>query len=245
MEPQLVIDDYRGKHNTDPGTVERLEKSKTYQDNSTICIVPTRGTIPAKVVQCWMNLFTGMNQKFLRLFVIGMEVGAAYSSAIAQILANPDLSKFKYILTLEEDNMPPPDGLLKLIEAMDLGYDVVGGLYFCKGSGGAAMCYGDPNVFPKNFIPQIPRPDTVQPCNGVGMGFTLFKLDIFKDQRIKRPWFETIQRFTPGVGAAAYTQDLAFSEEAGKWGYRFAVSSFVKVGHYDLEGKFGPPDTIW
>ena len=66
-----------------------------------------------------------MNQKFIRTFVIGMEVGAAYTQAIEQILANPVLRNWKYILTLEEDNMPPPDGLLKLYESMDK-FDVVG-----------------------------------------------------------------------------------------------------------------------
>ena len=45
------------------------------------------------------------------MFAVGMEVGEAYSQAIEAILAHPDLSKFKYILTMEHDNIPPPDGL--------------------------------------------------------------------------------------------------------------------------------------
>lgn len=244
-EPQIVIEDFRGKHNSDPGMVDRLEKAQTYRDLSTVCVIPTRGTIPAKVCQAYMGLMSPMNQKFVRMFVIGMEVGAAYSSAVASILAHPELSKFKYLLTMEEDNCPPPDGHLKLIEAIEMGYDAVGGLYFTKGPGGQPMIYGDPKVMPKNFIPQIPRPETIQECNGLGMGFTLFRLSMFKDEKLRRPWFVTEQKFTPGVGASAFTQDLYFFNDVCKYGYKVACDTRVKTGHYDMEGKFGPADTIW
>jgi len=118
---------------------------------------------------------------------IGMEVGQAYNTLIEGILANPELSKYKYILTIEEDNMPSVDGLLKLYESMDK-YDVVQGLYWTKGEGGQPMIYGDPKVMPKNFIPQMPRIGEVMQCNGLGMGFNLFKLDMFKDPDIPKPW---------------------------------------------------------
>lgn len=237
-EPQIIIQDPQGLHNLSDYS-SRLEKSKSYKDLSTICIVPTRGVIPAKIVQNWLGMMTPMNQKFLRMFIIGMEVGAAYTAAIQQILAHDDLKKWKYILTLEEDNSVPPDGLLKLYESMDK-YDAVGGLYWTKGMGGQPMCYGHPAVMPKNFIPQQPVPDTVTPCNGLGMGFTLFKLDIFKDKKLPQPPFQTVQQYVPGVGGKAYTQDLYFFENAGKIGYKFACDSRVKVGHYDIEN-----DIFW
>ena len=185
MQPQIVIQETAGQHNLNPRQVhERLLKGNTYRDLSTICIVPTRGMIAAKVVQNWMGLLAAMNQKFLRVFIIGMEVGQAYNNAVEMILSNPELAKWKYMLTLEEDNLPPPDGLLKLYENIDK-YDAIGGLYWTKGEAGQPMIYGDPNVMPKNFIPQIPKPDTIQPANGLGMGFTLFKLDMFRDGRIR------------------------------------------------------------
>lgn len=244
-KPQIVTENWAGRHNTSPNTQDRIARGNTYKDLSTICIVPTRGMIPAKVVQSWMSLFSPMNQKFIRFFVIGMEVGQAYTSAVEQIIAHPELSNWPYILTLEEDNMPPPDGLLKLLESIDGGtdkvkHDAVGGLYWTKGEGGQPMCYGHPDVMPKNFIPFLPQPDTVQPCNGLGMGFTLFRTKIFKDEKIPRPWFRTVQEFLPGQGAKAYTQDLYFFENAGRAGYRFACDSRVKVGHYDISA-----DIVW
>lgn len=231
MNPQIVIAENAGYHNS-TNAADRLIKGNTYKDLSTICIVPTRGMISAKVVQSWMGLMSPMNQKFIRMFIIGMEVGEAYNHAITQILTHPDLRNWKYILTLEEDNTPPPDGLLKLYESMD-SYDVVGGLYWTKGEGGQPMIYGDPNQMPLNFIPQVPRTGTIQPACGLGMGFNLFKIDIFKDERVPKPWFKTLQEYTPGSGARAYSQDLYFYENIRKLGYKVACDTRVKVGHYD------------
>jgi hypothetical protein len=229
-----------GVHNKDLDvSAGRLEKSKSYRDLSTIIICPTRGQIPARVVQSWMGLMRPMNQKVIGpIFAIGMEVGQAYNNLIESILANPELSKYKYILTIEEDNMPPGDGLLKLYESMDK-YDVVQGLYWTKGEGGQPMQYGKVGVIPKNFIPQPPIQDCVTEYNGLGMGFNLFKLDIFKDPNLPKPWFKTVQEVTPG-GARAYTQDLFFYEAAAKCGYRFACDTRVKVGHYDYQN-----DIVW
>lgn len=235
MKPQIVLDPgYGGEHNKDlTKSLNRLKTGKTYEDLSTICIIPTRGSIPAKAVQSWLSMMTPMNQKFFRMFIIGMEVGAAYESAIEMIMNHPDLSKWKYILTLEEDNLPPPDGLLKLYENMDK-FDAIGGLYWTKGDGGQPMVYGSTTIMPKNFIPQMPLPGALTPCNGLGMGFTLFKMEIFKNKKFPRPWFETVQKFTPGVGGSAYTQDLKFFEKAGLLGYKFACDARVLVGHYSL-----------
>jgi hypothetical protein len=183
-----------------------------------------------------MGLLTPMNQKFFRIFATHMEVGKAYSSVIGQILANPELSKFKYILTLEHDNMPPADGLLKLYENMDK-FDAIGGLYFTKGEMGQPMCYGKPGDFPVNFIPFPPASESVQECRGLGMGFTLFKTEMFKNPEMPTPLFETVQKVTPG-GVHQYTQDLKFFEMAGKLGYRFACDSRVKVGHYCSQQDF-------
>lgn len=216
----------------------RLMRGNTYKDLSTICVIPTRGMIPAKVVQHMLGMVTPMNQKFIRIFVEKMEVGDAYNQAIEMILSNPELSKWKYVLTIEEDNVIfEPDALLRLYESMDK-FDVVSGLYFVKGEDGAAMIYGNMNEYPANFVPQLPIPGTVMPCRGTGMGFCLFKLDMFK--KMPKPWFKTLQEYVPGQGMRMATQDLYFAQEAAKFGYRFAVDCRVRIGHYDYSS-----DTVW
>ena len=231
-EPAIYIGHEAGHHNR-ADSAARLKKGKTYRDLSTIMVVPTRGVIPARVVESWMGLMSPMNQKFTRIFVQGMEVGDAYNQAVQLILDHPELSKWKYLLTVEEDNMPPPDGLLRLYESID-DYAVVGGLYWTKGLDGQPMIYGNPKGV-LDFVPQLPVPDTVQECNGLGMGFNLWNLELFRDDRFGRPWFQTLQEWTPGGGGRAYTQDLFAYERLRKLGYRVACDTRVKVGHLDVQ----------
>lgn len=234
MKPQLVMMDPKGWHNEQDHTLTRMKQSRAYEDLSTIIVCPTRGQIPAKVVQSWMNLMKPMNQKVIGpIFAIGLEVGDAYNQLFELILSNSDLCNWKYVLTIEDDNMPPPDGLLKLYENIEH-YDVLGALYWTKGEGGMPMIYGNPKEIPLSFRPQLPVLNAIQPACGLGMGFNLWRLSIFKDDKIPKPWFKTEQKYEPGVGSKVYTQDLYFYEQAGRLGYRFACDTRVRVGHYDL-----------
>lgn len=229
-EPSIIIGGDIGFHNRDlKRSRERLQTGKQYRDLSTVCVVPTRGMIPARVVESWMGMLTPMNNAFIRLFVSGMEVGDAYNAAVEMILGHEQLKGFKYLLTLEEDNMPPPDGLLKLYESID-DYAAVGGLYWTKGEGGQPMIYGDPKGI-LSFQPQQVRVDTVQECNGLGMGFTLFRIEDFS--KIEKPWFKTVQEWSPETGAAVGTQDLYYFGKLRKAGLRVACDTRIKVGHLD------------
>lgn len=233
-EPQIIVGHEAGHHNTEVDQTERLLKKRTYQDLSTICVIPTRGLIASRVVESWWGMMTPMNQKFTRIVIKGMEVGAAYNAAIEIILNNEELSKWKYVLTLEEDNLPPPDGLLKLLESIE-GYGAVGGLYWTKGEEGQPMIYGDPQGV-LNFRPQMPIPDSLQECNGLGMGFTLFDMDVFR--KVEPPWFVTQQDYSREVGVKMYTQDLYFFERLRGAGYKVASDTRVKVGHMDVDADF-------
>lgn len=232
MEPQIISSYQHGNHNADlDATISRLTKEGSYKDLSTIIIVPALADVPTKAVASWWNLYGPPNQKLCKLFAVGMEVGQAYTSTIEAILAHPELRNYKYILTLEHDNVPPPDGLVRLLECAENNpqYAAIGGLYFTKGPGGVAQIWGNPFEHPLNFKPQLPRPDDLVPCNGTGMGFTLFRLDMFKDEKLRRPWFKTSSSTDQGV----FTQDLYFWTDANKHGYKCAIDTRVKVGHYD------------
>jgi hypothetical protein len=174
-----------------------------------------------------------------------MEVGAAYSDTIQMILDNPDLSKYKYLAFLEHDNIIQPDCFLQLIAALENNpqYSIMSGAYFTKGPGGVFQAWGSPDEDPViNFRPQPPRSDgSIMEVYGTGMGACVMKLSMFKDEKLRRPWFKTTSSVTEG----AMTQDLYFAMDARKNGYRAAVHCGVKVGHYDLEGKFGPADFTW
>lgn len=232
-------------------SIDLFIKGNTYKDCSTIIVTPTRaGTGPALTIrwtQAALGLIRPANQKIVGpLFVAGHEVATAYNQAILMIHNMPSLMHFKYILTYEDDILPPPDGLLKLIQTIEGGtdgneYDCVQGLYWAKGDFGFPMIYGDPDEFPMNFRPQPPRKDTVQRCNGLGMGFNLFRASMFHDPRLGYGnWFKTEQRWNMIEGGSGYTQDLFFFEKASTWGYRAACDTRVLCGHYDHE-----EDKVW
>lgn len=240
MKPQLLIQDMAtaGVHNGAPArTISRLDKSKAWKKQRIIILLPTAETIAAKVALSHWNLAFPPNNAVARLLAVGMEVGEAYSTAIEQILEHPELKTWEFVLTIESDNMPPADGVLKLLEQMEAHpeYDCIGGLYFTKGEGGVAQIWGDPKDPVLNFRPQLPDINGgLVECCGTGMGFNLWRLKMFKDKKLRRPWFVTQTK--DGVA----TQDLYAWTDLRKHGYRCAVDCSVKVGHYDLSS-----DTVW
>lgn len=223
---------------------ERVEHiaGSTYQDNSTVIIIPTRGMIHARVVQAWQSLIAPMNQKRAIIFASGHEVGIAYNEMLKNVLANPELAKWKYVLTLEDDNLPPPDAHVRLLESIEWGkYDAVSGLYFTKGEGGnMPMAYGDPAEFKNTGVLKFQPRDVrealaagqIMPVNGIAMGCALWRMELFRE--IAAPWFVTVNDIVPGKGAMCFTQDLSFCEKAVRAGKRFAVDLRVKIGHMDV-----------
>ena len=200
----------------------------TWKKQRGICLLPAGKSIPTRVALAWRGMITPPNTPWHFMAIEGDEVGVAYNRAIEQILAHPDLSTWEYILTVEHDNLMPSDGLIKLIKRMDEHPELscIGGLYWTKGEGGVPQIWGDPNDPVVNFRPQPPRVGELVECVGTGMGFNLFRLDMFKN--LPKPWFET-KCSAEGVG----TQDLSFWGEARKHGHRCAIDCNVLVGHLD------------
>lgn len=228
-----------GVHNQNLNkTGQRIIQGGSWKKQRVILLIPAGTSIPTKVYLSHCGLIFPPNQGAFRMACIGMEVGEAFSNAINDILGHPELSTWEYLLTIEHDNMPPQDGLLRLLERMEehKEFSAIGGLYFCKGPGGCAQIWGDPKDPQLNFRPQVPDPTgKLIECCGTGMGFTLWRLKTFKDPKLRKPWFKTLAG-KDGVG----TQDLYFWGDARKYGYRCAVDCSVKVGHYDLAN-----DVVW
>jgi hypothetical protein len=241
MEPQILeVGGFHNQHIQESS--QRILEGGSWKKQRTIILIPCAATIPSKVYLSHLGLITPPNQPCHRMLCLGMEVGEAYSNAIASIMAHPDLSQWEFILTMESDNCPPGDGLIKLIQDMEKHpeYSCIGGLYWTKGYGGCPQLWGDPVDPIINYRPQVPRAGEIQEVCGVGMGFNLFRMSLFKDERLRKPWFKTSAGLE-GVG----TQDLYFWSDARKYGYRCAIDNNIMVGHYDYEGKFGPADTMW
>jgi len=231
VTPQLIVQDFGGVHNSDlKRTSARLMRGGSWKKQRIIVVIPSSDMIPAKVALCHWNLAFPPNNGVVRMLAQGMEVGDAYSSAVEQILNHPELKDWEFLLTIEHDNMPPADGVIRLVEQMENHpeFSCIGGLYFTKGEGGCAQIWGDATDVAINFRPQPPDPNGgLVECCGTGMGFNLFRLKMFKDERLRKPWFVT-QR-----NGGCSTQDLYYWSDARKYGYRCAVDCGVRVGHYD------------
>jgi hypothetical protein len=239
MKPQILTAHDGGRHNADlTATISKLETRGEYRDLSCVVIVPAFGQVPTKAVAAWWNLYFPPNQKVAKLFAVGMEVGAAYSDTLDWVLKHPDLGQYKYLITLEHDNIPPPDGIVRLLAQMEdhPEFSCIGGLYFTKGEGGVAQIWGNPNEHPLNFKPQVPVPGALVECCGTGMGFNAWRLQMFRDERLRKPWFKTTASSAEGL----MTQDLYAWTDFRKHGYRCAIDCSIAVGHYDLQG-----DLVW
>jgi hypothetical protein len=231
-QAQIVSYDF-GRHNSDLATSSaRILEGGSWKKQRIIVLLPTAATIAAKVALSHWNMIFPPNQAVHRMLCMGMEVGDAYSQAIEQIIAHPDLSQWEYILTIEHDNIPPPDGVIKLIERMEKHpeFSCIGGLYWTKTESGVPQIWGDPSDPILNFRPQPPRAGELVECCGTGMGFNLWRLSMFKDPKLRRPWFKTLAG-AEGVG----TQDLYAWGDFRKHGYRCAIDCGVLVGHYDVQ----------
>lgn len=230
----LIVQEIGGRHNGDLNASRaRLMKGASWKKQRIIVILPAGQQIMTEVALSHWNMAFPPNNGVLRILAKGMEVGDAYSQAIASVLADPNLSQWEYLLTVEHDNLPPSDGVLQLLARMEAHpeYACIGGLYFTKGEGGVPQIWGDPSDPVLNFRPLLPVAGQLVECCGTGMGFNLWRLSMFKDERIKRPWFRTVADKT-GIG----TQDLAFWSEARKYGYRCAIDCGCLVGHMDESG---------
>lgn len=221
-----------GVHNQNlDESAEAQRRKGAWKKQRIIVLVPAANKIDAKVYLSHCGLIFPPNNGVFRMLCLGMEVGHAYSEAIEQILQHPDISEWEYVLTMEHDNIPPQDGVLKLVEAMEKHpeYSCIGGLYWTKGEAGVPQIWGDPNDPILNFRPQPPRPGEIVECCGTGMGFNLWRLSMFKDQKLRKPWFKTVASLEEGVG----TQDLYAWNDFRKHGYRCAIDCSVLVGHFD------------
>jgi hypothetical protein len=230
MKPELVTLGY-GAHNEGiEASFQRIYEGATWKKQRIIVVLPASEMIPAKVALSHWSLLFPPNQPVVRMLALGQEVGEAYSNTVEAILGHPELSTWEYVLTIEHDNIPPPDGVLQLIKRMDQHPELacIGGLYWTKGEGGVPQIWGDPKDPIPNYRPQPAKPGELVECCGTGMGFNLWRIAMFKDPKLPKPLFQT-KSSIEGLG----TQDLAFWAEARKHGYRCAVDCAVLVGHYD------------
>lgn len=223
-----------GRHNADlVKSCTRHYEGATWKKQRVVALLPAGKSVPTKVAVSFRNIIAPPNQPCVWLACEGDEVGVAYSKMMEGVLSHPDLSQWEYVLTVEHDNLAPPDALLNLMKAMEEHpeYAAISALYWTKGEGGVPQIWGDVKDPIPNFRPQTPEPGKVVECYGVGMGFVLHRMSMFRELAAKnheRPWWRTLAG-KEGTG----TQDLYFWGKVRPLGYRCAVDCRVMAGHMD------------
>ena len=234
MKPQILLPDVGVHHRDLAATRDRVIRGASYRDLSTVCVIPSRGgrSLYPRVVQAWLNMQAPMNQKFMRMFITDMEVGEAYSAAIETILANPELSTWQYVLCCEDDNAPPPDGLLKLYESIKPQgpYDAVGG---CISRRAKAVWRRSGAILPtcratSGRSSRCPAPWC--PAMGWARGFLSTASPCSRTRSCRARGSRRQQ-----TAGQTFSQDLYFSHHAVGLGYEFAVDCRMAVGHFDGE----------
>lgn len=251
MQPTILCPwDYKGLHGARKEEAENRFFDHQWQDLSTVIVTPTRthqvGPSP-KWISALGYLMKPMNQKVAGpLFVTGMEVGRAYCEGLKAVFQHDDCKNFKYMLTLEDDVIPEPDALLEtLAVATETGADVTAAVYWVKGENGWPHIYGDVNDTADPYNQRVIMPDDKRwrEVNGVAMGFTLFRLDLFAKYfpELDDNWFVTDQVYDREEGRITRsTQDLTFCHNLRKRGGKIVVAQWARCGHYQAD-----KDILW
>jgi hypothetical protein len=232
-----------GIHNKDlEAASRRLTEIGSWKKQRIVYIIPGGNKIMPEVYLSHRNLVFPPNQAMVPMFIKGAEVGAAFQAAIDITLANPGLRDFEYVLTIEHDNIcSQGNEVLKLLSAMEKNpeYAAISGLYWTKGEGGVPQIWGDIRDPVQNYRPQIPVPGQVIESYGIGMGFALYRMSMFREleaKKVEKPWFKTLGKDPDDRGVG--TQDLYFwGQVARPNGFRCAVDCSTTVGHIADDGR--------
>jgi len=223
-----------GRRNVDLAASAALHhEGGSWKSQRTIALLPAGKNIPTRVAVNHRNIISPPNQPFAWQACIGEEVGQGYSLMLDALLEHPELRTWDYVLTVEHDNLVPPDAYVKLLRSMEAHpeYAAISALYWTKGETGVPQIWGDVRDPVVNYRPQSPEPGRLVECYGLGMGFVLHRMSMFRElaeRKLERPWWKT-RADVDGVN----TQDIYFWQRVRPLGYRCAVDCDVKCGHLD------------
>lgn len=232
--------------------IDYYENLRAYRDQSHVLLTPTRGDVPVEVALSWLKLQSPVNHQRAWFHRKKQEVAAAYNWLVDMAMTNDVAKGFRWLVTAEDDNILPENGIIELLAAIykcpdcgaevsdsnvcpegHRGFDAVSGLYFTKSEPGFPMAFGDPamrkgeriNFEPVSIKGAVEERKVIE-VNGIAMGFAVWRRDLF--EQVKRPWFKTVNETGGG------TQDLYFCHKAiVEAGARFGVHCGVQVGHID------------
>ena len=141
-----------------------------------------------------------------------------------------------YILFIDDDIIPPVDGLCKLLEIITNNNDIgaVSGDYYLKGSPSYSVHLQlDKKTGIVTELEKISNQNELIENNWlIGFGFVLIKLDFFKQAR--QPWFKchTKNNKEMDINEDAHCTELLFEN-----GYKVLIDRTIQCLHVDYKNK--------
>lgn len=190
-----------------------------------ICIPTRNENDPVAVDLDNLLLYRGYRSELFRVW--GLNVDEARNVCAEEALKRGA----DYLLFIDDDIIPPKDGLNKLLGVVEnLDAEVVSGNYYLKGKDGlsAHTQLNDDGVV--TSISRIKNLEDVFISNWlIGLGFCIINTNIFKQAR--KPWF---QCYSKNKDQKDINEDAHFCELCLDNGYKIYVNKDVECLHVDF-----------
>lgn len=192
-----------------------------------ICM-PLYGSIPASFFINFINriheLYNNGKSYEVQIFMKqGQPVDYVRNELVRMALVN----EADYIMFIDSDILLPQRSIDDLIE---MNVDIASGLYFSKGKPFlpvARIARDNKHFYLEDF-----EFNRIMEIDGVGLGCTLIKTEVFK--KIKPPWFKF--EWTEWQGQIDQkAEDLYFFDECKKVGYKIWLNTGIVCNHYGTE----------
>jgi hypothetical protein len=209
--------------------IEHREKYLIKQNKKELNIViatpSVRAEVPMQFHQAVIAMLLKTREKYPNMKFATMTAGNTYVHMARQQMTDSfiDNTEGDYMLWIDDDNIPPEDGLIRLLEREK---DVIGGLYFKR------KAPYEPIIMMKRRqgIGSERRADLYRKGMGkpfkvhsTGFGFMLVKREVLEQMRAMR-----MSHFSMKVGLG---EDIWFCIQAQGAGYDIWIDPLVEVGH--------------
>ena len=219
---------YATNHIPDIEKFERLRVPEKYP--SILIGIPTRKQDdPVAVSLEKLVLLRGYRSEMYNVY--GLGVDHARTNIIKEALKRG----CNYALFIDNDIIPPIDGLCKVLNHIEKDKDLgaVSGDYVMKGQPlhSAHLQLNEDGMVTE--LNRLPTDDLVYSNWLIGLGFCLVDMNMFKQMR--EPWFKC--HYKKEDNDKNVNEDAHFTEMAFENGYKVLVDKTIKCGHVDYKNE--------
>lgn len=191
---------------------------RPFHPNFLLVAIPSRGMVSCEFVSSLLSQGDPLNMSIQYRFEIGGEVGESRNKLVAHALK----IGAEYILFVDDDVILPTSCFNKLVYWANKGHEIVSGVYYSK------QIPPQPLIFKgrgNGYVGNWKVGDVIEDADGIGMGITLIKTDVFK--KIPKPWFKSV------VGKISVDESLYFCDKLKENGYKIFIDTSIQGIHFD------------